>query len=268
MEAKSPIVELDPEHAYDTIAEQYDEFTAHHDYEGWLDRLLAALEAHGLRVGSVLDAGCGTGKSSLPMLRRGWRVTACDNSAGMLAQLDRKAEGEISVVQADLRDLGVIGQFDLILCLGDVINYCAASTPIEAVLKGLRQNLAPDGLVLFDLNTLTTYRTFYAETRTVELDHGTVTWRGLGDGTAETGGHHEAVMEVRTGADAEPRRAIHRQCHQNEGGTRAAIAASGLDCLDVFGHGFDGVLEQPLDEDRHTKAIFIAKARNPEEKRR
>lgn len=268
MDAKSPHIDLDPELAYDSIADQYDLFTAHHDYDAWLDSLIPALESHGLSGRRMLDAGCGTGKSSLPMLRRGWEVTACDYSAAMLAQLDAKSRGEIRTVHADLRDLGELGRFDLVLCLGDVLNYCAATTPLATVLAGLRRNLAETGLLLFDLNTLTTYRTFYAETQTVEAGPRTVIWRGLGDGRAEPGTRAEAVMEIHSGDDAEPTRAIHSQRHRGEAEVRGALEASGLECLDVSGHGFDGILQRPLDEDLHTKAIYIAKARNHEEKRR
>lgn len=268
MEAKSLQIDPDPEQAYDSIADEYDLFTSHHDYDSWLDNLVPALESHGLSGNRMLDAGCGTGKSSLPMLERGWEVTACDSSAAMLAHLDAKSGGEIQAVQADLRALEELGRFDLILCLGDVLNYCAATTPLATVLTGLRRNLTDTGLLLFDLNTLTTYRTFYAETQTVEAGTTTVVWRGLGDGSAEAGGMAEAVMDVHSGERVAAKRAVHRQRHCGEAEVRRALARSGLDCLDVFGHGFDGILEQPLDEGRHTKSIYIAKVRNHEGTRR
>src|SRR5690606_36588289 len=112
MDAKNLLIDLDPERAYDSVADEYDALTSHHDYERWLDSLIPALELHGLSGRRVLDAGCGTGKCSLPMVRRGWDVTGCDNSAGMLAHLEAKCDGAIHSIQADLRDLPVIGEFD------------------------------------------------------------------------------------------------------------------------------------------------------------
>jgi hypothetical protein len=32
-----------------------------------------------------------------------------------------------------------------------------------------------------------------------------------------------------------------------------------LECLDVYGHGLDGIPRQPLDTELHTKAIYIAR---------
>lgn len=267
MRPNSALKHLDPEKTYDAIADSYDLFTSDHDYEAWIAGLIPALGPHGLDGRRLLDAGCGTGKSSLPMLRRGWDVTACDNSAGMLARLKAKADGKLRVVKADLRALPRLGAFNLVICLGDVLNYCATTTPLATVLTGLRRNLAPDGLLLFDLNSLATYRTFYAETRRIEIDGIEVTWRGLGNGQAEPGTEAEAVMEVTNVSGGESARAVHHQRHCGESEVKDAMATAGLEYLEVFGHGFDAVL-QPLDEDRHNKAIYIAKVRNPKDRRR
>jgi hypothetical protein len=38
------------------------------------------------------------------------------------------------------------------------------------------------------------------------------------------------------------------------------LERAGLECLDVFGHGHDGIPKQPLDEIAHSKAVYIARA--------
>ena len=81
------------ERTYEAMAPVYDDFTAHHDYEGWLADLLKALEQHGLQGKRLLDVGCGTGKSFMPMLPRGWEVTGCDISAAMLGLAREKTAG-------------------------------------------------------------------------------------------------------------------------------------------------------------------------------
>lgn len=79
--------------AYDGMASFYDSFTAHHDYELWLGNLLPAIEAHGRMPGkTLLDVGCGTGKSFLPMVDRGWSVTGVDLSPGMVEQAREKID--------------------------------------------------------------------------------------------------------------------------------------------------------------------------------
>ena len=62
--------------AYDALAPFYDRFTAHHDYELWTSGLLRLARTHGFAGTRVLDAACGTGKSFLPLLERGFEVTA------------------------------------------------------------------------------------------------------------------------------------------------------------------------------------------------
>jgi hypothetical protein len=52
--------------------------------------------------------------------------------------------------------------------------------------------------------------------------------------------------------------AVHRQRHFPPAEVIASLAAAGLELLGTFGHGLDAQLEQPLDESRHTKAVYIA----------
>jgi hypothetical protein len=51
---------------------------------------------------------------------------------------------------------------------------------------------------------------------------------------------------------------VHRQRHFAEGEVRAAIDAAGLRCLDVLGE-LDGDLERGVDEEFHTKAVYLCK---------
>ena len=134
------------EQAYEAIAPVYDEFTAHHDYEMWLGNLLPKLRNHGLRGRRLLDVGCGTGKSFLPMLERGWEVTACDISPSMLERARAKTGGAAKLSVADMRKLPVFGEFDLVWALDDAVNYLLSGMELGEALSGMRANLAPGGL--------------------------------------------------------------------------------------------------------------------------
>ena len=83
--------ELHAEVAYEAIAPVYDDFTAHHNYRLWVATLLELGAKHGLRGDTVLDVACGTGKSFLPMIEHGWKVTACDLSPSMAELAQAKA---------------------------------------------------------------------------------------------------------------------------------------------------------------------------------
>jgi SAM-dependent methyltransferase len=250
------------EWAYEAIAPVYDDFTAHHDYEQWLSDLLPELRRQGLSGRRLLDVGCGTGKSFLPMLERGWEVTGCDLSPSMLERARAKTGDKVKLSVADMRKLPVLGEFDLIWALDDAINYLLSGEELEAALSGMRGNLAPGGLLMFDVSTLRVYRTFFAETERVERGGNTLVWRGLSNSEAAPGTISEARFEVE--GEAGGRRPIeshiHRQRHFPEAEVLAAIEGAGLVCLDSFGHGTDSVPQRPIDELVHTKAAYIARA--------
>src|SRR3954453_21067187 len=101
------------ERTYEAMAPVYDDFTAHHDYEGWLTDLLIALERRGLQGRRLLDVGCGTGKSFMPMLPRGWEVIGCDISPAMLELAREKAGGGVRLPVPDMLELPNFGEVGL-----------------------------------------------------------------------------------------------------------------------------------------------------------
>lgn len=247
---------------YEAMAPVYDDFTAHHEYEAWLADLLEAAERRGLTGRRLLDVGCGTGKSFLPMLPRGWEVTGCDLSPAMLELARRKAGDAARLEVADMRELPVLGEFDLAWCLDDAINYVLSDGDLVRTLRGMRANLVSTGLLAFDVNTLLAYRTFFAGTEVVERGGRRLVWRGQAAVDAAPGSICESTLEA---VPLEPRGTEtpsvhrHRQRHFPQADVLDALERAGLECLDVYGHGYDGIFKQPLDESVHTKAIYIAR---------
>lgn len=247
------------------MAPLYDDFTAHHEYEFWTAELLRVLEREGLTGRRLLDVGCGTGKSFLPMLARGWQAAGCDISSAMLELAHQKAGDAVRLEIADMRDLPCFGEFDLAWALDDAINYLLSVEELEAALAGMRRNLAPSGLLLFDVNELLVYG-FYAEGVEVERDGR----RFFAQGTATSKVKPSSLYEFLCyemppeGADrsASGRRniSVHRQRHFTQAEVLAALDRAGLDCLNVYGQSTDGIPRQPLDDSVHTKAIYVARA--------
>lgn len=250
--------------AYEEMAVYYDDFTAHHDYELALGNLLPAIESRGLPSSRrLLDVGCGTGKSFLPMLERGWSVTACDLSPAMIEVARGKLGGRsVELAVADVRDLPVFGQFDLVWCLDDGLNYLLNLEDLQLALKGMAANLHPEGTLVFDLNTLLSFRTFFAEEAVVERSGRRMIWSGRADPAGPPGMLAEAMFSVESvpGSTGEGavRHSLHRERHFPEAEVLQALGKAGRRSIEVFGIHYDAVLQQPLDELRHTKAIYIA----------
>jgi len=69
---------------------------------------------------SILDMGCGTGRHSVELARRGYQVTGVDISAGMLAEAEktaRKASVEVTWIHSDATKFTSTSLFDAALCL-------------------------------------------------------------------------------------------------------------------------------------------------------
>jgi SAM-dependent methyltransferase len=246
--------------AYDDLAPAYDLLTADYPYERWLVVLEGLARSHGLRGRRVLDVACGTGKSFLPLLARGWQVVGCDISAEMLARAAAKAPGA-RLVQADMRALERLGSFDLVTCLDDALNYLLVEDELRAALAGIRRNLAPSGIAVWDLNTLAMYRAAFARDRTTDRDGVFLAWRGETATGLEPGGPAQATVDVFAPARDglwERRSSVHRQRHWPVSVVRSVALRAGLRVLAVPGQHEGAVLEPALDELVHSKAVYLA----------
>lgn len=72
-------------------------------------------------VGShILDMGCGTGRHTVELARRGYRMTGVDLSAGMLAEAEKAARAagvSVEWIQSDATQFTSLPRFDGALCL-------------------------------------------------------------------------------------------------------------------------------------------------------
>jgi SAM-dependent methyltransferase len=247
---------------YEAYAPYYDAFTAHHRYDEWTATLERLAREHGLAGRRLLDVACGTGKSFLPFLRRGYEVVACDVSPAMLDRAREKAGPRVRLLERDMRALGRLGSFDLVCCLCDSVNYLTEPGDLAALLAGVEANLAPAGVLVFDVNTVWCYRNFFATASVVPGPDETLVWRGAETDEFPAGGLARAELLAFTRRDDGFWDSVsiqHAQRHHPEEAIRAAAARAGLELAAVHGLDVEGRVAGALDEARHSKAVYIAR---------
>jgi len=252
--------------AYDAFARAYDAFTADYAYDRWVGEVLRVAHDLGWRGREALDAACGTGNSTLPLIERGFDVSACDISPGMVAEARRKLPDPRRVGVADMRTLDMHERFDLVTCLDDGMNYLIGEDQLTSGLSGLARALRPGGLLVFDVNTLGTLRAAYSGVHDYEAGDWRFRWTGHSSSTAPSGCVASGTLTIdarrRMGGHWGWRRAshaLHRQAHHDRQRLHDALEASGMEVLAVFGQSPGVVLEPELSEDVHTKALIFAR---------
>jgi SAM-dependent methyltransferase len=242
--------------AYERLAPVYDDFTDGYDHDAWIGRLERIARNHGANGPRVLDVACGTGKSFVPLLERGYDVWACDISPAMVERA-RRCPGvdPDRVLVADMRALPELGAFELITCLDDAVNYLLDDADLVAAFASIARLLAPDGVYLFDANTLATYRAGFAVDAVFERPLAAATWRGETTGPIEPG----ALCAASIAFDDDGREVSrHVQRHHPAPTIRRALTSAGLACRAVLGQSTGGVLHEDAEEEVHTKLVYVA----------
>jgi SAM-dependent methyltransferase len=252
--------------AYDAFAVAYDAYTADYAYDRWVAAILDIAADLGWRGRDALDAACGTGNSTRPLIARGLRVSACDLSPAMVAEARRKLPDPRRVGVADIRTLDLGRRFDLVTCLDDGVNYLLGEHDLRAGLAGLASSLRPGGLLAFDVNTLGTLRANYSGEHRHTVGDWRYRWHGHGSAHAPSRSVFASTLSIearrRSGRQWRWHRAsrvVHRQAHHDRQRLHDALTAAGMEVLLVLGQSPGVVLAPELAEDVHTKALVFAR---------
>jgi SAM-dependent methyltransferase len=108
----------------------------------------------GILLGAkILDAGCGTGRYSLELARRGCAVTGLDVSPPLIEEAQQQARHTpLSVVftTGDMLAWRPAAPYDGILCRG-VLNDLLDESSRQEVFYAFARALRPDGVLIFDV---------------------------------------------------------------------------------------------------------------------
>lgn len=140
--------------AFGTYGEYYDIFYSDKDYEKECDFVQEIFKEYSKKpVRSVLDAGCGTGGHSIPLARRGYKVTGIDASPIMIKKARgkaHKANADITFHPVDIRDFDLRKKFDACISMFAVLNYLTETNDILRALESIRHHLKPNSILTFD----------------------------------------------------------------------------------------------------------------------
>lgn len=111
-----------------------------HDVHGEADFL------ERLGVGSVLDAGCGTGRVARELAHRGLDVVGVDRDPAMLTTARNKAP-DLDWRLGDLSRIDVGRTFDAVVMAGNVMIFLTPGTE-SATVANMARHLTPGGLLI------------------------------------------------------------------------------------------------------------------------
>ncbi|MCB9550721.1 MAG: class I SAM-dependent methyltransferase [Myxococcales bacterium] len=104
-------------------------------------------------AGRVLDLGCGYGRHTVPLARRGYDMVGLDLSLDLLQNALRRAQAKnatIKFVHGDIRDLEFDQVFDGVYCFNTTFGYFGDAENL-LVLRGIHRALKPGGRLLIDI---------------------------------------------------------------------------------------------------------------------
>jgi SAM-dependent methyltransferase len=102
---------------------------------------------------TILDLGCGPGRHTVELARRGFQVTGVDRTGSYLAAARRRADhlgADVELVQADMRRFSRAQAFDYALNLWTSFGYFDDANDDLKVLRNLRACLKSNGKLLLD----------------------------------------------------------------------------------------------------------------------
>jgi SAM-dependent methyltransferase len=249
------------------MAAFYDRFTQGCAYAHWLAQIEQRALAFGLTGRRALDIGCGTGESFAPLLDRGYLVSGCDLSPEMIDAAARKFDDRVvDLFVADMRDLPPLGTYDLVTCIDDAINYLLSEEELTDAFRSVAGILSPRGIYAFDVNSLRTYHTAFAQTFVREDDGGLFCWSGEATSPIEPGDVASATIEAFVEADGglwQRLSSRHVQRHHPPADVHGALEAAGLECVAVAGQRPGCNLDDYVDESEHIKVVYFARRRDP-----
>lgn len=175
--------------AYTDFAQVYDELMDDTPYEEWCEFLIELFRKYGVSAdsvkadseqtarnlrqerNSVLDLGCGTGTLTELLAKKGYDMIGVDNAQEMLqiAMEKREKSGlDILYLLQDMREFELYGTVGAVVSVCDSLNYLLEEEDIIQTFRQVNNYLYPQGIFVFDFNTVYKYGAVIGDTTIAE----------------------------------------------------------------------------------------------------
>lgn len=171
--------------AYTDFALVYDTFMDETPYEEWAQYIVELLHEYGddslsdrepnanLRQerNTILDLGCGTGTLTELLARKGYDMIGVDNAQEMLQiAMDKRAQSGLDILYLlqDMREFELYGTVGAVISVCDSLNYLLEEEDILQTFRLVNNYLFPQGIFIFDFNTVYKYATVIGDATIAE----------------------------------------------------------------------------------------------------
>ena len=224
--------------AYGEFARVYDIFQDNVDYQAWAGWLKQQLFSYGIQDGLVLDLGCGTGTMTELLAKEGYDMIGVDNSEEMLAEaMEKRVESgqDILYLLQDMQEFELYGTVRAVVSVCDSLNYITEVEELEHVFALVNNYLDPQGIFLFDMNTIYKYRDMIGDTTIAEnRDEGSFIWENSYDEETGINTYELALFLPREDGLYEKTEEVHYQRAYSLEKIKELIKKAGMELLAVY----------------------------------
>ena len=151
--------------SYESFAKVYDELMDNVPYDTWTEHLIRDLKEYDITDGLICELGCGTGNVTTRRSKAGYDMIGVDDAEEMLSVAREKQDSEqILYLQQDMRSFELYGTVRAVVSICDCMNYLLEEEDLLKTFQLVNNYLDPDGIFIFDFNTIYKYKEVMGDT--------------------------------------------------------------------------------------------------------
>lgn len=165
---------------YKSLAKLYDGFSFDKNEVEWASYIEKILKQKGIIAGdNVTDIGCGTGRITLSLYKKGYNITALDSSPHMLEVAAAKFAqngAKIQLVNQDIRNISLHKKQNAVVSINDGINYLTNLQDVEKTFLSTYDLLDEKGIFIFDISSQFKLQSMHSQSYFEENEKSVCIW--------------------------------------------------------------------------------------------